>query len=121
MYDPQYLLKSFETLPVPSRMTVMGRLLDVLVRANVADMEGRQRPPLSVARATPNGAFWQDAAHVIETGVGTCPSLVAWRVAALRKAGEQARWILSPTGQLWVERANGVREDAWGGGPGEDR
>ncbi len=117
-YDPQYLLKSFETLPVPDRMQVFGRLLWVLVQANMVD--DRPRPPASSVRVVPDGSFWQDAAYAAEKGKMTCPSAVAWRVAELRKAGEPALWVTTSEGRLLVQRADGRREDPCAGVPWND-
>lgn len=118
MYAPQYLLKSFETLPAADRLQVMGRLLWVLVQANTVDV--RPRPPSSSVKIVPGGLRWQDAARAVEAGQMTCPSAVAWRVAELRKTGERALWVTTVDGRLLVQRANGQREDVCKGVPWAD-
>jgi hypothetical protein len=96
-------------LPAADRLQVMGRLLWVLVQANTVDI--RSRPPSSSVKIVPGGLTWQDAARAVEAGQMTCPSAVAWRVAELRKAGENALWVTTVDGRLLVQRANGQRED----------
>ncbi len=114
MYAPQYWLRSFETLPVPGRIAVVGRLLDALVAVNMADRE--PRVPVSKAKLLPGVDAWQDAARIAKLGGGTCPSLVAARVAELRKSGESAAsWSFGFEGRLYVVRADGTREDPAGG------
>ena len=119
MYSPQYLLKSFESPAIApvARRRIFGRLIDVLVRANDADLEGQKRPPVANMRVLP-GELWQDTARVAQLGGGTCPSLVAYRIAELHKAGERgATWVFDTSGKLWVKRMNGTREDPCKGAP----
>jgi len=118
MYAPQYLLKGFESLPVADRMRVFGRLLWVLVQANMVD--AHPRPPSSSVKIVSDGSKWQDAARAVELGQMTCPSAVAWRVAELRKAGEKALWVTTADGRLLVQRASGQREDLCSGVPWTD-
>ena len=113
MYAPQYLLKSYESLPPVNRLRVFGRLLWVLVQANMVDT--RPRPKASSIKVVSDGSKWQDAARAVELGQMTCPSAVAWRVAELRKSGEHALWVTTADGRLLVQRANGQREDPCAG------
>lgn len=113
MYSPQYLLKSFETLPVAARLQVFGKMLGVLVQTNLVDTVAR--PPLSSVRVVSDGSSWQDAARAAELGQMSPPAALAWRVADLRRAGEKAYWTVTSDGRLWVKRASGKREDPTNG------
>lgn len=115
MYDPQFILDSFKTLPRPSRLAVVGRLIDAMAQANMVDVQSGHSRGSSAAMGPlpqdPDGGMWQDAARIRQLGAGTPPSLVAWRIAELKLAGEVPGWGLTQDGRFFIQRANGSRED----------
>ncbi len=111
MYEPQYELKSFETMPGSGRVHVFSRLMAALVEANLRDMETVKRPSSSRMVAVSSGDTWQDTACVAMTGHGTVPSIVAYRIAELWRSGEKtAAWVIRGA-TLLVKRASGAYED----------
>jgi hypothetical protein len=90
-------------------------MMNALLKANMVDKV--RRTPVAKAKLSPGVDTWSDAARIERIGGGTCPSLVAARVAELRKSGEHARWSFGFEGRLVVIRASGEQEDVCGGAP----
>ena len=119
VYTPKYLLQSFTSPAITpaARQKVIGRLLDVLVHADDFDLAIKARPRSSSLRLIPSGETWQDTARVAQLGGGTIPSLVAYRIAELHRAGERGATWAFQNGTPVVKRANGSLEDPSRGSP----
>lgn len=108
------------TVEVPATQGTFEALLEGLVLLNLELMERSALPPLYRAgvryRRERGTERWQTCEQVFVAEAGDCEDLCAWRVAELRRAGEEgAMCIVRRTGQtLWhvqVLREDGTIED----------
>ena len=96
MYGPQFRLRSFDVLDVPSREAVLRLMMEALIAANVAYLRLHPETPRlyeSGVRYEEEPGLqddWNDIPETLSLGVGDCEDLAAWRIAELRVAGEQA-------------------------------
>lgn len=122
MYVPGYELVGFGSLSPPARLRVVGKILNALTIANMADIRtmralGMPRLPVdAVVHTVLEGDAFQDTARIAQLGGGTCPSVVAARIAELRDAGENAKWSIrldapGATPAILVVRGDGTIED----------
>ena len=112
-------LGSLDVLPLRDRATVIASLVEALVTANRLYIERVGAPELYASGVRyVEGASWKDIPACLRDLVADCKALVAWRVAELRRAGEQAyvrvEHFAMPAGDrlhLVVVRESGEVED----------
>ena len=96
MYGPQFRLRSFDVLDVPSREAVLRLMMEALIAANVAYLRAHPEAPrlyesgVRYEEEPDEQDDWNDIPETLALGVGDCEDLAGWRIAELRVAGEHA-------------------------------
>lgn len=125
MYYGGFEIESLEIVPLDARRRVVQHLVDALIEINKEVLARFELPPFYHSGVvykpqTMGRDRWQDAARLLKTGMGACEDLVAWRVAELQMAGENAHAEVisnvAPNGSMVVyhvvvRRANSEIED----------
>lgn len=80
-------LRSLDESPAEQKALVIGAMVEALARANESYLIGRPRtPPLYLSGVSYDPWFeWLDIPALLLARKGDCKSLVAWRVAELRR------------------------------------
>ncbi len=130
MYDPRFILNSFDTLPPPAKITILRGMLDALILADLlwfqanANTPGVYDTPLQYQAEEIGRDDWRDIPSVLEHKGGDCEDLACYRVAELRhRHGEPAQPYVTSTlvrskrygvftlYHIRVKRADGSIED----------
>jgi hypothetical protein len=94
MYGPQFRLRSFDALDMPSREAVLRLMMEALIAANVAFLRRHPETPrlyesgVRYEEEPGTQDDWNDIPETLSLGVGDCEDLAGWRIAELRIAGE---------------------------------
>lgn len=103
MYAPSFRLVSFETIPHDYKRQVLEGLLNALALANDAYLLINPHTPklydagVRYVQEPPGLDEWQDIPDTIARRTGDCEDLAAWRMAELRRSGEDpgAEWHIT--------------------------
>lgn len=100
MYVPRFELTGFDVLPEADKCRSVLLMVRALVEINRLEWRAASPPPPPLYEAGVRYACqgeqddWKDLIRVLDTGEGSCNSLVAWRVAELLENGVEAGpWI----------------------------
>lgn len=130
MYDPRFVLRSFDTLDPAPKVAILNGMLDALILADILYLQanpgtpgvyeaGLRYEPEEIGRDD-----WRDIPSILDHKGGDCEDLACYRVAELRfRHGEPAKPYVSSkivkskrygTFTLYhirVERVDGTIED----------
>jgi hypothetical protein len=124
MFAPRYEFHSFELLPHAARVDVVRMLVKVLIVADRLFLQAHPSTPklydagVRYLREDPDSENYQNIPRTLELRTGDCEDLVAWRLAELQEAGEDAHLVVREWDDktdvyfhLLVGRPNGDIED----------
>lgn len=124
MFAPRFELAGYEGLSKGSRIDVLRMAVKVLVHSNRAYLREHPHTPQLYAsgvrylKEADDSENYQDIPRTLELRSGDCEDLVAWRLAELQEAGEDAHVLLreyrvgaDTLFHVLLTRANGDVED----------
>lgn len=130
MYDPRYVLRSFDTLNPDQKVAILYAMLDALVLADVLFFQSNPQTPgvyeagLQYQAEEIGHDDWRDVPSVLDHKGGDCEDLACYRVAELRvRTGENCKpyisWQMVNSAKygtftlyhIRVQRADGSIED----------
>ena len=96
MYAPRLALLSFDSIPISDRLDAIRTIIEALVLVDLAWLDLHpETPPLYLSgvvyRVDPLGLeTWGDIPCILSAAPpsGDCKDLVAWRLAELRRSGQ---------------------------------
>lgn len=124
MFAPRFELAGYESLSKGDRIDVMRMAVKLLVHSDRAFLRAHPHTPQLYAsgvryqKESPDSENYQDIPRTLELRTGDCEDLVAWRLAELQEAGEDAHLVLreyrdgaDTDFHVLLARANGEIED----------
>ena len=82
-------LRSLDTASAEHKVLIVGTMVEALARANTAFLIANPRtPPMYLSGVSYDpGVEWLDIPALLLARKGDCKSLVAWRIAEMRRQG----------------------------------
>jgi hypothetical protein len=130
VYDPRFVLRSFDTLNPDQKVAILYSMLDALVLADTLYLQSNPGAPgvyqanLVYQPEEIGHDDWRDVPSILDHGGGDCEDLACFRVAELRvRTGENCKpyvsWQLVQSQKygtftlyhIRVQRADGSIED----------